>query len=500
MFDRRAIPIVLGLVLLSLAWISTEVTVPNERSRIYLAVSLIDHQSVSIDEAIERFGSVPDRAGRDGHSYTDKAPGSSVVAAVVYGLSRLVTESEDWTIEALLLLMRFALMIPLTVVGFFILRHLLRQLECDEAVVDLASFGWLVASPVLHYGQAFYGHQIVAVCLLGAVACLLHPDRRRWHLAAAGACAGVAGLTEYQAAIPCVLLALWVLTGPSRKRPLDLAVFFGAAAPFAIALFAYHTVAFGGPLELSYHHLANPAYDELHSQGIGGVLWPTREAVWGGFFSLHRGLFTAAPIFAFALIGFGPMARQTGRRPALFIGLIVVFFAFFIASSNNWEAGWSYGPRLLVSVLAVAAIPMAFGLQRVRHYASLSALALAAFAIGVISNVAMKASFFEVPTSSTNPLMDVALPMIAERLSSSSWLTLAGFSPAVTIAVFAVFAALLMSIVMWRYVADQLPVALAASLVITALFFTFVYLVGPSWNDAQVGRFDAFLEKNVGNF
>lgn len=491
----RYLPLVLGLFLLCFAWLPTDVTAPNERSRIYLAVSLVDHQTLSIDDAIERFGPVFDRAQRDGRTFTDKAPGSSLLAAAVYGVSRLLVGGDEWSIAALLLLMRFGLMIPLTVAGLFLLRRILRDLGLDPPVVEFASLAWLVATPVLHYGQAFYGHQIVAVALLGAVACLLRTERTPVHLAIAGACAGVAGLTEYQAAIPCVLLALWVLTGPSRKRPLNLLAFFAAAAPFVAVLLAYHNAAFGGPFELSYHHLVDPDLDAEHTEGIGGVVAPSREALFGASISLHRGLLTTAPIMLLALAGIKPMIRCIGRHGAGFIGAIIAFFCVFIISSNHWYAGWSYGPRLLVPMLAVATIPLAFGLQWARESAKWTGLAVAGFMIGLGSNLAMKLTFFEVPPSSTNPLIDIALPALATRMTSPSLATSIGLSPALSLAIAAMAALALALLVTWRYVQPSHRIAPNIAVGISVLFFAFIYVVGPSWDDAQGERFWSFGER-----
>lgn len=490
MVHLRKLALVLGVLLLGFTWLSTEVTAPNERSRIYLAVSAVDHQTLSIDEAIDRFGFVYDRAEHDGHTYSDKPPGSSLLAAGLYGLSRLATEPGDWTIEALLLLMRFGLMIPLTVAGLLLLRRTLRLFDLDETVVDLASVGWLVATPVLHYGQAFFGHQIVAVCLLGAVYCLLQPDRTLKHFAFAGACAGLAGMTEYQAIIPAFLLGLWVVIDEATENPLGIAAFFGAAVPFAAMLFAYHTAAFGGPLQLSYHHLVDPSLVERHTEGIGGVTLPTWEAFFGGFLSLHRGLFVTAPLVLIAAVGFGPMARRIGRRRAVFVGLILAAYCFFVASSNNWDAGWSYGPRLLVPILAIAFIPVGFGLDRIRRHPVGVPLALTAFFAGLVSNAAMKITFFEVPPSSTNPLLDVALVSLADGAIAHNWATAVGLSPGIAVGWVAVTAAVIAAVVAWAYAGRHRPEALPVAVVLTAVFFAFIYAVGPSWTDAQFDRFD----------
>src|SRR5512147_3190989 len=66
---------VLVLVLLGYTRMFPEVSVPNERTRVYLTMAMVDQGSLSIDEPMHRFGPLLDRAKRDGRYYTDKAPG-----------------------------------------------------------------------------------------------------------------------------------------------------------------------------------------------------------------------------------------------------------------------------------------------------------------------------------------------------------------------------------------------------------------------------------------
>ena len=70
------------------------------------------------------------------------------------------------------------------------------------------------------------------------------------------------------------------------------------ASMLAAALLAYNTRCFGGPFELSYHHLAAKQLQDMHGFGLAGATYPSLEALGGLSFSLHRGLFTTAPLLA----------------------------------------------------------------------------------------------------------------------------------------------------------------------------------------------------------
>src|SRR5688572_22053133 len=142
------------------------ISVPNERSRIYLAVALVDHGSFQINQPIKRFGWILDVAEFDGKVYSDKAPGSSLLAALAYGGLRIVYDAEAFDIGELIQLMRRGVMLPLGIVGFFALRRLLRRLGIMPGISDVVSLGWILGTAAFHYSTAFYGHQIVGVAFV----------------------------------------------------------------------------------------------------------------------------------------------------------------------------------------------------------------------------------------------------------------------------------------------------------------------------------------------
>lgn len=428
--------VIVGLMI-SYTWMYGDISVPNERSRLYLTVSLWDEHTVSIEEPVKRWGKIYDLAERNGVYYSDKAPGSSILGAVVYGVARMFTEPSEWTIHQLINLMRTWLMIPISLIGFVTLRRILEYLGLDPPVIDITSLAWMLGTAAFHYGAAFYGHQIVAVGLLVALYCTLRAEEEiggggskvsGWMLAA-GVAAGIAGFTEYQAAIPCILLTLYVGLSHGEMRTRGLPALVAGAAPFALVLFAYNDAAFGGPFQLSYHHLSNPTLQEIHNQGIAGVTSPKWEYFSGSMFSMHRGLFTTAPLFLFLFPGLWSMWEQE-RRMALLIGASFVYYVAFISSSNMWFAGWGYGPRLLVPAMGLWAIAVGYGVQMASNFSWSEGLAkgLAAFQIVVVQLVT--AFFPEAPTKAKNPLMDYVPMMIDADVSSPNlgqqWLHLDG--------------------------------------------------------------------------
>ena len=93
---------ILVTFMVSYTWMYSDISVPNERSRLYLAVALVDHGTVQIDKPLERWGKIYDLAERNDHYYSDKAPGSSFLGAVVYWVAKQFKDPLEWTIGELI--------------------------------------------------------------------------------------------------------------------------------------------------------------------------------------------------------------------------------------------------------------------------------------------------------------------------------------------------------------------------------------------------------------
>ena len=499
----------LVLALLSYSWMFGSISVPNERSRVYLTVAMVDHGTLSIDEPIRRFGRIHDWARRDGRYYTDKAPGSSLLGAVPYGVARCFSEPEDWKIHELVNLMRTWVMVPIGLIGFFWLRRLLRGLGLDPPSVDITAIGWILGTSAFHYSTAFYGHQIVAVCMVGALdLALLAQERLRdasskasraiLPMLGAGMFAGMAGLTEYQAGIPAVLLALFVVTGPVGKRAVPLGGFVLGAVPFALILFGYNTFAFGGPLELSYHYLIDPGLRQVHGQGIGGVAVPHWEYAAGGLLSVHRGLLTTSPLFLLAVPGLVLMGRRRMWRLTALVGVTLLYFVLFLSSTKIWFAGWSFGPRLLVPVMGWAMIPIAFCVTALGRWLASDGIPRGLALFGLLYHQAVHAVFPELPETATHPVVDVILPAlrgghVSPNLASSlfGW---EGRSSLVPLGILVVIASVVLVARPRKAPTGKGSAAtMAVTLGVVILCSIPLFLAKPGWSDGEVRRFTDWL-------
>jgi hypothetical protein len=418
------------LLQLAYAWMFSQVSVPNERTRAYLTIALREQHALAIDAPVRRFGSVYDMARFGGHFFTDKAPGASLLALPAYALARLGTPADAWNVVDVVNLARTCVMLPIGLLGFLILRSLLRALGVSEVAVDVSSLGFSLGSAMLHYSAAFYGHAIVSVLVLACLRCLAcagvfdatqeAPRSQRRQLlwtCAAGSCAGLAGLTEYQAVILAGLLALPVALSGQRGRSQQLLCFVLGASPFAVMLLAYNASAFGGVFALGYQHLVASSLQDLHGNGLVGATHPSWRALVGLLFSQHRGLLLTAPLLGLGLCALPASFRLLPR--ALFVTMCagVSYFLLIVASSSVWFGGWSYGPRLLLPIAGLLALAAAYALDA-WHSDVVQVLGRAAAISGIVLNQAVAATFPELPETFTRPLADSVLPLLEAGLTA----------------------------------------------------------------------------------
>lgn len=368
----------------------------NQNSRLALTRALVEQRTTAIDAYHATTG---DKSLRDGHFYSDKAPGTSLLAVPVYAAYYAATrllgaeqpevrlvpldprEREDpgdlearrpgdrlaynQAFRTALYLCRLGSVTVAAALGVAALYLLaLRRLGERAGALTLAAT-YAFATPAWIYGAAFYGHQLCAdFLLLGLALVLLAPAEARPRLAfGAGLCLGLAVLCEYPAAVPVALLWLFAL----RQRGLRFAAWTAlGGVPAALALAAYHTAAFGHPLKTGYDfvYLAEFAEGMKINYGIHA---PDPAVLLEILFGAHRGLFYLAPVLLLApwglavqLAGWPRAASGWPVRPVAWVSLAIVgFYLLLNAGYYMWDGGAAIGPRHCVPMLPFLALALA---------------------------------------------------------------------------------------------------------------------------------------------
>ena len=387
---------------------------------------MVEDHSVAIDAQITAHGSHFDLARRDGHFYSDKAPGSSAIAAPVLAIYE-ATHREPRSIERSLLFARTWVMIPISLLALLTLRALCRRLGLSPALSDASMIAVGLGSSMLHYGAALFGHVQLACAAILAVYALwraLHEQRDRLALvyfAAAGLAAAIAFAIEYQGACICLALACASLSHPSGRRPRAIiAALVGAAIPIALTLW-YNDAAFGGPLQTSYAHLHHAHSRAIHERGLFGVGLPTLASLYGVLLGPARGALWCAPVLLMGTFGL-PSLWARARWLAIYCAVAMAGYALIATGVGIWHGGWGFGPRFLVPVVVIAALPTSCLLDQLR--APLARAALAAWlSAAIVYNVVVTSAFPEIPPEITAPLPSVALPLIARGAPSPNLLS-----------------------------------------------------------------------------
>lgn len=219
---------------------------------------------------------------------------------------------------------------------------------------------YATCSVALPYSTNLYSHQLAAAFLFTAFA-LLYLLKigcgRGWFAAAAGFLLGAALLTEYTVLIIVAFVGLYALSILWRRRQAVLALCLAGTAPL-LALLAYNKACFGGWFDTGYSH--DFCWSSAQAAGIAGFTSPHLDVIVNLTVDSYRGLFYMSPFLLLALPGaFLAARRGVGRECWLCIAIGVTFIVV-LSAYWGWNGGKVDGPRYLVPVVPFLAFPCIF--------------------------------------------------------------------------------------------------------------------------------------------
>lgn len=396
----------------------------NELPRVYLVMAMADQGTFAIDRGVARWGETVDVSPAGGHKYSNKAPGSSMLALPAYVALRGVTHAvagREPTLGEMLWTFRLWTGVVPTLVLLWLLWGFLARFTPDDDTrrATLAIYG--VGSMAVVYSVLFISHQLSAVCVAGAwiVTVWVAEDGRdaRW-MALAGLLAGAAPLVDYQAVFAAVPVAVWasVRLIATRRGPAPfLWAALGAAVPIAILLY-YHDACFGSPLRTGY--AASEHFAANHQKGFLGMDRLRWEAFVGSTVSPDNGLVVFCPALLLALPGWVLLWRRGQRGHALVSLAVAVIYLLFISSINFWRGGWQMGPRYVTAMLPFLLPPIAVSLAAAARWPALRGAALGLGGVGVFVYAASIVQFPHFPEKFKNPLYEVTLRLWGDGLAA----------------------------------------------------------------------------------
>lgn len=334
-----------GVLALCLLWIVAIGPLVHEMTaqgapRLALTGAIVDDHDIKIDGYLVGF----DYTERDGHTYSDKAPGQEVLAIPSYVAARAVGADqaivrrvhENLTLWWLTFTTSGLPAVAITLLVASAMHR--RGSPIPLPALATLTFGTML----LPFAANLYGH-VLGAALGYAAWVVLDRAPPSWKRGAlAGVLIGLAVLVEYPLALVGVVLAGLLAV---RRHWSSLAGFVAAGVPAAIALGAYQWSAFGSPLSSGY---TSKSYHQGATLFITGVPKPTTlAAVLFG----TRGLFLFTPVVAVGIYGLVQRWRRT-RDDGAMVALVVV--GAFLLLQAGWVNAWggdAPGPRYVIPML-----------------------------------------------------------------------------------------------------------------------------------------------------
>src|SRR5512146_3063379 len=290
----------------------------NGNTRLALTMAIVKEGRLNIDTFNSDAGGYKtiDLATNQGKYYTDKAIGSSVLAAVAYfpiyttlrlfGIELSVPDEKH--------LLTFLIMgLPSAIAGtlMFILCEYLSKSRFRAFIVTLAIALGTMCFP---FSLIYFGHQLAASLLFGAFFLVFQikilPDPAKikiLHVFLTGLLLGLALLTDLTTAIVALPIAayyVYVLWTRKLVRRVTAWAFpaLGGLIPILL-MTAYNIQVYDQPFTSGYQYLVDSIYKEGMAKGFMGIGRPSLHVLF--YETLHpaQGIFWQSPVMIMALVG-----------------------------------------------------------------------------------------------------------------------------------------------------------------------------------------------------
>ena len=435
----------------------------NANSRMDLVYAVGDLGVLHIDDYHENTGDKACFPGPydlendvcEGHYYTDKSLGPSLVALPFYMVYKAVAaippvqnfinngqlpgnfaetlnpEGRGALAEsiyqgmALTFVTFFATSVPSALLGAVVFLFAARFTPRPIYAVVLA-LAYGLATIAFSYSNILVQHQLAAFgafigfYLLWRV--IYENASLRW-LWLAGVLFSLAVITEYPVVVILGPIFLWAVYAMPNRLALYRVVL--GALPLGLLFAGYNYAVFQTPLPVGYEY--STLWQETHDAGFLSLTAPSLARYYGLTFSPIRGLFLLSPFLLLVLPGLVMWWRQrSSERPlVLVLALVLLGYLTFYASSVMWWGGHTVGPRYLISMLPFMALPIIFAFNTLferRWGIALSAVLIALSVLHVwgltIAGQAWPPTD-EFPNTiaqmnATFPVVDHALPLLAQ--------------------------------------------------------------------------------------
>jgi hypothetical protein len=405
-----------ALVWLSCVWFGSWALNPNNATRIYAGMALVERGDARIDQYQAL---TIDKAEFGGHFYMDKAPGMTLLSLPAMAIADHVGRPLEYVPPTLYdatfehyMTVRVRLAVALasaviTALAALAMHDLGLRLTGSASGALVASLGFALGTPVWGWSTTLFGHAPVAGLFVIAVWALWRAGEGQTMRFAAigGAALGLAVLIEFEAALAGSVIAIW---GALRLWRADRRAVAAAAVAGLVTLlvpfWTYNMIAFGTLFRLGYQGVVGFAGMD---EGLFGLTSPKPMVLLKILVGMRRGLLWVAPVLIPAFIGLWLLGR---RHRGLAIMLAAAALTVLLVNSAYvyWDGGHSTGPRHSVPAIGLIAIGLA------PFWASLRlawerAVTVALLLLSTVINLMIAAANITTPDTYRFPLADPIL-------------------------------------------------------------------------------------------
>ena len=346
----------------------------NGNSRLDLTFAIVQEGRLTIDSFHDQEGTQTiDKSFYNGHYYTDKAIGTSLLGVVFYApmywLMKLTSLELDLR-QTKYILTFLVIGLPSAITGY-LLYILCETISKSKMKAYVATLSVMLGTMCLPFSAIFFGHQLAGAFLFSSFFLIfqlkLKPDLENkpiylfWIGFLLG-CAFLVEFTTFVVILPLVIYCvytLWEKKSPARNLKKLILPTLGGLIPLAI-LMIYNLRIFGSPFTIGYEHLGNE-FQASMSQGFMGINWPRLLVLYYLTFHPAQGLFWQSPVLLMGFVGiYYMLIDRQYRIEALVIVFSSVSYLLLNSGYFMWWGGASFGPRHLIPMLPFLAIPLVF--------------------------------------------------------------------------------------------------------------------------------------------
>lgn len=348
----------------------------NENSRLDLVLSIVNDKSLSIDNYHYNTG---DKSYFQGHFYSDKAPGSSLLVVPIYYIYSKtfgkvncnkpdIFNCEDYKLFLglifVIILFSSSLCTALTGVILYKFLNYFSKKEIHKIII-VYLFG--LSTIAFQYATIYLGHATSMFFMFAAYYLVFrYFKENKGNLFFPGTLAMFSFLVDFTNFGFILVLALFIFI---KKSSLKQVIYFGAGLFLvSLILLSYNSFIYKNPFDISYRHLylrdsiAKKELKEFNllfvfSEDIHNHFDPNIELYsffiskpFRVFFYPYRGLFFYSPVLLFGFYFLIRTLKKDLLAKLVFLNVLLMFFFHFI-SINYWWGGSAFSSRYLLTLV-----------------------------------------------------------------------------------------------------------------------------------------------------